>query len=92
LSSQTNGVSKSLKTKTRTELELGARCWWLTSVILATQEAEIRKLVVQGQPRQIVLETLSQKTHHKKKAGGMAEGVDPEFKPQYCKKKRNICV
>jgi hypothetical protein len=50
LSSQTNGVSKSLKTKTRTELELGARCWWLTSVILATQEAEIRKLVFKASP------------------------------------------
>jgi hypothetical protein len=30
-------------------------------VILATQEAEIRRTVVQSQPRQIVCETLSQK-------------------------------
>jgi hypothetical protein len=28
-----------------------ARCWWLTSVILAIQEAEIRKMEVQGLPR-----------------------------------------
>jgi hypothetical protein len=38
-------------------------------VILATQEAEIRKIMVRGQPRQIVLKTLSQKipnTHTKK--------------------------
>jgi hypothetical protein len=36
-------------------------------VILATQEAEIRRIAVQSQPRQIVRETLSQKkTHHKK--------------------------
>jgi hypothetical protein len=28
-------------------------------IILATQEAEIRRIVVQSQPRQIVLETLS---------------------------------
>jgi hypothetical protein len=32
----------------------------------ATQEAEIRRIKVQSQPRQIVFETLSQKTHHKK--------------------------
>jgi hypothetical protein len=36
-----------------------ARSWWLTSVILATQETEIRKIEVQANPRQIVRETLS---------------------------------
>jgi hypothetical protein len=35
--------------------------WWLTSVILATQQAEIRRITVQNQPRQIVCKTLSQK-------------------------------
>jgi hypothetical protein len=30
-------------------------------VTLATWEAEIRRIMVQGQPRQIVLETFSQK-------------------------------
>jgi hypothetical protein len=30
------------------------------------------------------------KKHHKKRAGGVAQGVGPEFKPQYCiKKKKN---
>jgi hypothetical protein len=38
-----------------------ARCRWLTPVILATQEAEIRRFAVPSQPRQIVLQTLSQK-------------------------------
>jgi hypothetical protein len=26
----------------------------------------------------------------KKRAGGVAQGVGPEFKPQYCKKKKVI--
>jgi hypothetical protein len=55
------------------------------SVILATQEAEIRKTEVQSQPRQILLETLSwekkQKQKHRKRIGGVAQGVGPEFKP-----------
>jgi hypothetical protein len=36
--------------------------WWLTSVILATKEAEIRRIVVRSQPGKIVLEN----TQHKK--------------------------
>jgi hypothetical protein len=43
--------------------------------------------MVQSQPRQIVLETLSQKTPHKNRAGGVAQDEGPEFKPQYCKEK-----
>jgi hypothetical protein len=39
-------------------------------------------------PSQIVLKTLSRKTHHNKRAGGVAEDVGPEFKPQYQKKKK----
>jgi hypothetical protein len=35
-------------------------------VILATQKAEIRKVAVQSQPREIVHKTLSQKTLQKK--------------------------
>jgi hypothetical protein len=41
------------------KLERKAGHQWLTSVILATQKAEIRRITVQSQPRQIVHETLS---------------------------------
>jgi hypothetical protein len=45
--------------------------------------------MVQKQPRQIVCETLSRKNpSQKKKAGGVAQGVGPELKPQYQKKKK----
>jgi hypothetical protein len=49
------------KTKIKKKKEEEARHWWLTPVILATQEAEIRRITVQSHPGQIVRETLSQK-------------------------------
>jgi hypothetical protein len=57
-------------------------------VILATQEAEIRRVTVQSQPRQRVHETLSRKPITKNWTGGVAQGEGPEFKPQYHKKKK----
>jgi hypothetical protein len=41
--------------------------------ILATQEAEIRRIMVQSQ--------LGQKILHKNRAGRVAQGEGPEFKP-----------
>jgi hypothetical protein len=41
------------------ERDFTARCWWLTPVIVVTQEAEIRRIAVRSQPRQIVHEILS---------------------------------
>jgi hypothetical protein len=67
------------------------RCQWLTPVILATQEAEIRRIMIQSQPRQIVRETLSRKnsSHKKKKkrAGGVAQGLALSSNPSTKKKK-----
>jgi hypothetical protein len=44
--------------------------------------------MVQRQPKQIVLKTLSQKKTSQKGAGRLAQGVGPEFKLQYCKEKK----
>jgi hypothetical protein len=53
-------------------------------IILATQGAEIMRITVQSQHRQIVGETLSRKTLHKQNgAGGVAQSEGPEFKSHY---------
>jgi hypothetical protein len=59
--------------------------WWLTPVILATQEAEIRRITVRTQlGQQFTRPYLGKKTcHTQKRAGGVAQGVCPEFKPPY---------
>jgi hypothetical protein len=56
----------------------------------ATQEAAIRRIVVRSQPGKIVHETLSQKTLHKNRAGGVVQSEGPEFKPQYHIKKKKL--
>jgi hypothetical protein len=50
---------------TKKQNKARARRRWLTPVILAIQEAEIRRIEVRSQPRQTVRKTLSQKTLHK---------------------------
>jgi hypothetical protein len=57
-------------------------------VIPAIQEAEIKRIMVQSQPGQIVHETLCQKKKKpsQKRASGVAQGVGPEFKAQYHQK------
>jgi hypothetical protein len=40
--------------------------WWLTPVILATHEAEIRRIMVGSQPGQTVHKTLSRKNPSQK--------------------------
>jgi hypothetical protein len=64
----------------------------LTSVIHSSQEAEIRRIEVQSQPGEIVLETLSKKpfTKKKKRADGVVQDVGSVFKPQYWGKKKSF--
>jgi hypothetical protein len=65
--------------------------WWLTPVIPATQEAEVRRITVRSQPRANSCETVAQKRKKNpslKRADGVAQGEGPEFKHQYHKKKK----
>jgi hypothetical protein len=51
----------------KTQEAEAARHWWLTPIILATQEAEVRRIMVGSQPGQMVHKTLSEKTPITKK-------------------------
>jgi hypothetical protein len=54
---------------------------WLSPVILAPQEAEIRRITVGSQPRQIVHETLSQKKPITKKKKRLVEWSGSRYRP-----------
>jgi hypothetical protein len=57
---------------------------------LLAREEEIRNIEVRSQPRQIVLETPSQKNPSQKRAGGVIQGASPEFRPQCRQKKKKV--
>jgi hypothetical protein len=40
----------------------------------------------------MVHKTLSRKIPSQKRAGGVAQGEDPEFKPQYCQKTNKMII
>jgi hypothetical protein len=63
-----------------------AGCWWLTPVILVTQKAEFRRF--EASPGKKCVRPYLEKYLHKKRAGGVAQGVGTEFKPWYHKKKK----
>jgi hypothetical protein len=71
-----------------------AGCEWLTPVILGTQEAKIKNIVVLSQPgaNSSWDPILKKKKAHKKRAGGVAQGVGPEFKPQYDTHKKVLTI
>jgi hypothetical protein len=77
------------KKKTQ-EASSGARRRWLTPVIPAPREAEIRRITVRNQPRETVQETLYQKNPSQKRAGGVAQDVALSSNPSTAKKKRLI--
>jgi hypothetical protein len=52
-------IHKQRKGKDNLRKKVTAGHRWLTPVILATQEAEIRRITVRSQPRQIVRDILS---------------------------------
>jgi hypothetical protein len=56
-------ITTSLKALPKEEL---SRHWWLTPVILATQEAEIRETQFKASPGKYFCETLSQKNPSQK--------------------------
>jgi predicted PP-loop superfamily ATPase len=69
-------VRTCLKNKTK------ARHQWLMPAILATQEAEIRRIMVQSQlSQQFARPYLEKKNNHKKRTSEEAQVVGPEFKP-----------
>jgi hypothetical protein len=51
-------------------------------IIVATQVAEIRRIMVRSKPGQIGLETLSRKKLFTKRATRVAQGIGPEYKAQ----------
>jgi hypothetical protein len=62
---------------------LEAGHWWLTSIILATQEAKIRRITFRSQPGGPI-----SKNPSLKRAGGVVQGEGPEFKLHHRQKKR----
>jgi hypothetical protein len=67
-----------------------ARYCGVTPIILATQEAEIRRIVVRSQPGANSSQDPISKKPNTKRTGRVAQGVGPEFKPQYCQKKKTV--
>jgi hypothetical protein len=60
---------------------------WLTPVTLTTPRQRSRKIVVPRQLGKLFERPYLEKKNHKKRAGGVTQGVGPEFKPQDHKKR-----
>jgi hypothetical protein len=55
--------------------------WLLIPVILATQEAEITRSWFEATPGKPCVRPYPEKNLSQKRAGGVAQGIGPEFKP-----------
>jgi hypothetical protein len=62
------GKEKNQKNKKQQQKAFEDKCQWLTPVILATSEAEIRRIVVQRQLGQLFLKILSLKKNRMKQS------------------------
>jgi hypothetical protein len=67
-------------------------CQWLTPVILATEEAEVRRIINRSKPLQISLQDPISKIPNTKRTDEVAQGVSPEYKPRYQKKKKKTAT
>jgi hypothetical protein len=67
-----------------------ARHWWFTPAILATQEADIRRIMVRNQPGEIVCETLSWKKSITKNGWWSGSRYRPWVQASVLKKK--FCI
>jgi hypothetical protein len=64
---------------------MGASSTFKITWVLVTHTVILaERILVQSQPRHIVQESLSQNIPSQKRAGGVAQGEGPEFKPQFC--------
>jgi hypothetical protein len=52
-------------------------------IILTIQEAENRRILVKSKPKGNSSQDTFCKNNHKKRLVELAQGVSPEFKPQY---------
>jgi hypothetical protein len=60
-----------------------AGCRWLTPDILLLMRQSSGGLRFEASLANVSRDPILKKTLHKKRAGGVAPGVDTEFKPQY---------
>jgi hypothetical protein len=83
-----------VRCKLESEIKIAtvARHRWLTPVILATQDADIGRIEVRSQSGKLFARTYLGKNSSQKRAGVVAQGVGPESKCQYKKKKKKSAV